>query len=96
MVSAAQTDKQVNEDTLWKKFFIFQSSEESNSKWISFLTKLCLDPDPLFYQHITQELFETIISKKLAIKHVTSMQSSTGLTLEEENVVRYIAISEGM
>ena len=88
--SAARSDKQVNQDTLWKKFYTFRSSEEFNSKWRSFLVKLCLDPDPLFYQHVTQELFETIIGKKLAIKEVVSTQSTEGLTIEEENVVRYI------
>lgn len=90
ILSAAQSDKQVNEDTLWKKFYIFRSSEEFNGKWTSFLIKLCLDPDPFFYQHVTQELFETIISKKLAIKEVVNTQSTEGLTMEEENVVRYI------
>ena len=50
----------------------------------SFLTKLSLDLNPLFYQHVTQELFETIISKRLAIKEVANTQSTETLTLEEE------------
>ena len=30
IVCVGQSDNQVNEDTLWKNFFIFQSSEECN------------------------------------------------------------------
>ena len=31
----------------------------------SFLSELDLQPYPMFYQHVTQELFELIIGKKL-------------------------------
>ena len=86
----AHSNQNINEDILWKKFHIFRSSEGFNSKWTSFLTKLCLNPYPLFYQHVTQELFETIISKRLVVKEVVSTPSTVRLTVEEENVVRYI------
>lgn len=44
----------------------------------------------MFYQHVTQELFELIISKKLKIKETVSTDSTVSLSTEEENVVRYI------
>ena len=44
----------------------------------------------MFYQHVTQELFEMIIGKKLKIKEMVNTESTVTLSTEEENVVRYI------
>ena len=80
----------INDNHLWQKFHSLRSSVDFCDKWKSFLTKEDLEPNPMIYQHITQELFETIIDKKLEIRETARTNSTVKLTAQEENVVRYI------
>ena len=79
VLKEAKSDDSVKEDSLWKNFYKFRSSEEFISKWKSFLVKLNLEPNPLFYQHVTQELFEAIIGKSLVVKEAAISQSTATL-----------------
>lgn len=90
ILDKAKSGQNVNEDHLWQKFHSFRSSEECCRKWKSILSEVDLTPYPMFYQHMTQELFELIIGKKLKIKETVSTESTVTLSTEEENVVRYI------
>ena len=50
------------------------------------------DATPLFYQNVSQELFETLISQKCLINdHGISTEYIQHMTLDEENAVRYVA-----
>ena len=80
----------INDNHLWQKFHSLRSSVDFSDKWKSFLTKGDLEPYPMLYQHVTQELFETIVGKKLEIRETARTDSTVNLTAEEENVVRYI------
>ena len=58
---------------------------------MEYLTQLKItDATPLFYQNVSQELFETLISQKCLINnHDTGYIQH--MTLDEENAVRYVA-----
>ena len=46
----------------------------------------------LFYQNVSQELFETLISQKCLINdHGISTEYIQHMTLDEENAVQYVA-----
>ena len=50
------------------------------------------DATPLFYQNVSQELFEALISQKCPINyHGISTECIQHMTLDEENVLRYVA-----
>ena len=50
------------------------------------------DATPLFYQNVSQELFETLISQKCLINdHGISTEYIHHMTLDEENAVWYVA-----
>ena len=58
-----------------------------------YLTQLkTTDTTTLFYQNVSQELFETLINQKCLINdHGISTEYIQHVTLDEENAVRYVA-----
>ena len=90
ILDEAQSGQNVNEDHWWQKFYSFRSSEECCCKWKLFLCEVDLQPYPMFYQHVTQELFEQIIGKRLKVKKTVNSENTVTVSTEEENVVRYI------
>ena len=60
---------------------------------MEYLTQLkTTDTTPLFYQNVSQELFETLIDHKcLTNNHGISTEYIQHMTLDEENAVRYVA-----
>ena len=90
IIDEVRYGQNINDNHLWQKFHSLRSSVDFCDKWKSFLTKADLEPYPMFYQHVTHEIFETIIDKKLEIREAARTHSTVKLTAEEENVVRYI------
>ena len=60
---------------------------------MEYLTQLKItDATPLFYQNVSQELFETLISQKCLINdHGIGTEYIQHMTLDEENAVQYVA-----
>ena len=60
---------------------------------MEYLTQLKItDATPLFYQNVSQELFETLFSQKCLINdHGISTEYIQHMTLDEENAVQYVA-----
>ena len=82
----------IDREKLWRKFHCSRNAKDFKSKWMEYLTEVDItDPTPLFYQNVSQELFETLISQKCAAKQVISTEYIQRMTLEEENALRYVA-----
>ena len=81
----------INREKLWRKFHSSRNAKNFKIKWIEYLTQLKItDATPLFYQNVSQELFETLISQKCLINGI-STEYIQHKTLDEENAVRYVA-----
>ena len=84
---------EINKERLWRNFHKLTSSGDFTLKWSTFLEQLHLNDEPLFYQTLTDELFNQLLKKRL-----TAVQDEGGnedfrcaeLTFEEESAVRYV------
>ena len=83
----------INREKLWRKFHSSRNDKDFKSKWMEYLIHLKItDATPLFYQNVSQELFETLISQKCLINdHGISTENIQHMTLDEENAVWYLA-----
>ena len=83
----------IDREKLWRKFHSSRNAKDFKSKWMEYLIHLEItDATPLFYQNVSQELFETLISQKCLINdHGISTEYIQHMTLDEENAVRYVA-----
>ena len=83
----------IDREKLWRKFHSSRNAKDFKSKWMEYLIHLKItDATPLFYQNVSQELFETLISQKCLINdHGISTKYIQHMTLDEENAVRYVA-----
>ena len=54
-----------NREILWRDYFLLRSSKEFISNWVTFLTDANLTPTPIFYQHMTDVVFRSLISNHL-------------------------------
>ena len=83
----------IDREKLWRKFHSSRNAKNFKTKWMEYLTQLKItDATPLFYQNVSQELFETLISQKCLINdHGIGTEYIQHMTLDEENIVRYVA-----
>ena len=60
------TDKifgKVDTEKMWSEFHKLCSSDAYCQKWREYLLSVGCQPNPLFYQHVTTELFEQFLKK---------------------------------
>ena len=83
----------IDREKLWRKFHSSRNAKDFKSKWMEYLIHLKItDATPLFYQNVSQELFETLISQKCLINdHGISTEYIQHMILDEENAVQYVA-----
>ena len=83
----------IDREKLWRKFHSGRNAKDFKTKWMEYLTQLkTTDTTTLFYQNVSQELFETLINQKCLINdHGISTEYIQHVTLDEENAVRYVA-----
>jgi len=85
----------VDSEKMWSEFHKVRSSDEYCKKWQEYLLSVGCQPNPVFYQHITTELFEQILKEKLHSLQETmcpeTAQEEVSITLDEENAIRYMA-----
>ena len=85
-----------NQDKLWSTFHQTTLSSSFEDKWAVFLISVGLEKDPLFYQHITDEIFNLLIKQRIKMPSQESQLEENDemfeemLTFEEENAVRYV------
>ena len=82
----------IDREKLWRKFHCSRNTKDFKSKWMEYLAQLKItDATPLFYQNVSQELFETLIGQKCPINnHGISTECIQHMTLDEENTLRYV------
>ena len=88
---------ELNKERLWRNFQKLTSSDDFSFKWCSFLTQLQVNNEPLFYQIVTDELFDQLVKNKLAAAAADKDVDETDkyleeplLTFEEENAIQYV------
>lgn len=81
-------------EKVWGKYHQLRVSKEYINFWKVFLSVAGCStaPDPAFYQHISQHIFNRLLKDTFPIPDVPSASSvSNSLTSEEANAVRYVA-----
>ena len=59
----------IDREKLWRKFHSSRNAKDFKTKWMEYFTQLKItNATPLFYQNVSQELFETLINQKCLIK----------------------------
>ena len=66
IIKDSGSSKKPNKEKLWRQFHVIRSSDSFIKHWESFMEQLKLKPLPLFIQHVTQEVFETILIKNFS------------------------------
>ena len=67
-------------------------SQKFQQDWKEFLAVINLESEPLFYQHYSQLMFESLIERKLKESFTdTADEIVPRLILDEENAVHYVA-----
>ena len=87
-----QVKSTLNKERIFKDFHKLRMSEEFISLWQNYLGAVGLEADPLFYQQISQEIFESLLIQRFKVDHNEAPDQSVQdrLTNEEENAVNYV------
>ena len=81
----------INREKLWVNYHKETSFIEFTSKWNDFCSKIKVVMTPLFYQHITDEIFEYLIKDEFDLNGPNGFEEQTPhLTFEEENAVHFV------
>ena len=84
----------INPEQLWSRYHELTISEVFKNGWEEFLEYSKVDKEPMFYQHITDEVFEKLIQQSVSLESTDAQQCEENdilLTYEEENTVTYVA-----
>ena len=79
----------IKRDKLWKSYFLLRSSEQFVELWHSFLELAAQPKSALFYQHITDIIFKSLIKQHYQV----CLESADVATMDcrERNALRYAA-----
>ena len=79
--------------TVWSNFHTVRISPELKHLWTSNFEHVIQKPlDPIFIQYVTQQVMEGLLKIRYPVSQpITSSCSTTSLTHEEENALRYAA-----
>ena len=88
----------LNAEHLWSRFHNLTVSQSLKEHWEEFLDSCDVDKEPVFYQHINDEVFDKLITQTVGTSSSSSCadvdvieecQDQT-LTYEEENAIYYV------
>lgn len=84
--------EKIKQEKLWSNFHEFRSSNEFTASWEKYLSQLHIDAKPMYYQHVTEEVFEALIEKQCINPkdHRETSETIKRLSFEEENAVRFV------
>ena len=87
-------DLQVSkEKKLWIKYHKEVSSLDFVAKWKEFACEIRVQVTALFFQHITDDVFNAILKEKFGVSQYTrdnDVNELPDLTYEEQNAVHYV------
>ena len=92
LVEGAKKDTGVKKEKLWINYHKTTSSSEFASQWKDFSREIGVTMTPLFYQHITDEVFNFLLKDEFGLSKPTTVEDEQipRLTYEEENAVYYV------
>ena len=80
-------------EKLWIKYHKEVSSQEFVAKWEEFACEIGVRVTALFFQHITDDLFNVILKEKIGVSQYTrdnDIDELPDLAFEEQYVVHYV------
>lgn len=83
----------IDREKMWALFHKMRANASFQQKWKQFLHVHSMPNEPLFYQHVTTKVFETILKRRCQLHTQSPFEEPapvTQMTYEEENAVRYI------
>lgn len=84
----------INAEQLWSRYHEFTVSQKLKQCWEEFLDSSNVDKEPMFYQHITDEVFDKLIAQAVNMnsnnENVLEQYEEQNLTYEEENAIYYV------
>lgn len=91
VISYARVDThRIDREKLWMKFHQVRSNDKFRRKWETFLSKLCLPADPVFYQQLSLIAFESRVASSVQICAAAHAMEPKDLNFEEMNALRYV------
>ena len=78
-------------EKIWSNFHKIRSSQEYITKWRNYLLSNNFTTKPVFYQHVTLELFEQLLCQKLQEQDKSTADRNIIIPYEEENAICYMA-----
>ena len=83
---------QLHTKKAWSNFHTVRISPELKRLWASNFEQVVQKPlDPIFIQHVTQQVMEGLLKIRYPVSQAKASSSSTYLAREEENALRYAA-----
>ena len=74
---ASRFTEDINREKLWVNYQKQTSSNEFANKWNDFCHKIRVPMMPLFYQHITDEVFEFLLKEEFELNKPTAIEDQT-------------------
>ena len=93
-LSMQQLPHQVKRERIWETYHKLRTSYVFKTKWVDFLKiSAAIGPCPIFYQYITDQVFQDMVLQHFQVNAETGNRAytGTGLTYEEINALRYSA-----
>ena len=77
-------------EVMWGNYHMHRSSTAFQHMWIQFVEQAIHQTPSSFYQHVTHQVFKSLIEIKYPVSESTGTEASPHLT-GEENALRYVA-----
>ena len=79
-------------EAMWKAYHALRTSDSFNDEWIKFIEDaLGEKPTPIFYQHVTHEVFKILIKTNYSVPDASSTCIAPPMTREEQNALRFVS-----
>ena len=80
-------------EKMWSSFHMLRVSDPFKKLWHEFLDLCCLEKHPIFFQRISDLIFQELITKEFTVTthDAPTVTSTTPITYEEANALRYVA-----
>ena len=85
------TSLKTKREKIWKSFHLLRVSDSFVSLWHNFLDSISLEKNPLFFQYVTDQVFQELITQHFTVSQTAAASPVPPLTYEEINALRYVA-----
>ena len=82
----------VRKEKMWEKYYHLRCTEDFVASWSRFIREsISEDACPIFYQFVTDHVFEEVIQEHFSMKDQPSKEITSYFSYEELNALRYTA-----